>query len=273
MIRGLLPFFLIWLATIGGTLAQERVLTVAATTSIEDSGLFASILPKFKEHTGITVRVLSRSSALALVAGQRGHVDVMMVNDPGALDRFVDAGHGVKRHRVMFNDFVIVGPPPDPAGVRDSKDAAAALRAIASARARFVSRGDESGTHVAEQRVWNLAGINPKLRSGNWYLEVGLGMGATLEMASRTSAYCFTDRATWLALKDRIDLALIRDGDPRLFNQYEVVLVNPDKYGGANGGDGSTFIDWLVSDEGQAAIATYQVGGQQTFFPNAKPQN
>lgn len=260
-------------AAIVAAAAQERPLVVAATTSVEDSGLFDFLLPKLKERTGVSVRVVSRATAQALMAAEHGLVDVVIVNDPGALDRFADTGDGTRRHKMMFNDFVIVGPSSDPAQLRGSSDAAGALRTIALKRAPFVSRGDESGTHLAEMRLWLAAGVNPKARSGNWYLESGLGMGLTLTMAVRLNAYVFTDRATWRAMKHRAGLDVLVEGDPRLFNQYEIILVNPAKHLHVDVPAATAFIDWVVSDEGQAAIADYKIDGRQVFFPNAKGQN
>lgn len=253
--------------------AQDRPVVVAATTSIEDSGLFDFLLPKLKERTGVATRIVSRASSHALLSAERGLVDLVIVNDPGALDRFVDNGDGVRRNKMMFNDFVVVGPTSDPAQVRGAKDASAALRTIALKRASFVSRGDESGTHAAEMRIWQTAGVNPKARSGNWYRESGLGMGLTLAMAARLNAYVFTDRATWLAAKEQAKLEILVDGDPRLFNQYEIILVNPAKHPHVDVARATAFIEWVVSDEGQATIADYKVGGRQVFFPNAKGQN
>jgi tungstate transport system substrate-binding protein len=251
--------------------AGRRPLTIAATTSISDSGLVDALLPSFKTRTGISGRLLSRSSALALISAERGNVDVVIVNDPAAVDRFVESGHGVKRRRVMLDDFVIAGPAGDPAALRGSTDAAAALRSIARQRLPFLSRGDESGTNVAEQKLWQAAGVNPKARSGNWYMESGLGMGATLEMAVRSSSYVFTDRATWLALKDRGTLEVLIENDPRLINIYEVILINPARHPDTNAAEGEAFIDWLVSMEGQDLIRTFTIGGRQVFIPAAEP--
>lgn len=268
----LFAFLTLWTTAIGAN-AEDRPLVVAATTSVEDSGLFEFMTPKLKDSTGITIRVVSRASAQALMAAERGLVDVVIVNDPGALDQFVDSGNGTRRHKMMFNDFVIVGPRSDPAQLRGLKDATGALRTIALKRAPFVSRGDESGTHIAELRLWQTAGVNPKARSGNWYRESGLGMGLTVTMAARLTAYVFTDRATWLAIQDHAGLEILVEGDPRMFNQYEIILVNPAKHPHVDVPGANRLIDWIVSDEGQAVIADYKVGGRQTFFPNAKGQN
>ncbi len=253
--------------------AQSRMqeLVIAATTSVEDSGLFAHLLPRFQAATGITVRVVSRASATALMTAERGTIDVVIVNDPEALDRFVAAGEGTRRHRFMSNRFVIVGPPSDPAGVRGMTDAAAALREIARVRAPFVSRGDNSGTHVAEQHLWQAGGVNPKTRSGGWYRETGLGMGLTVQMAARLGAYALTDRATWVKAADRTASQILVDGDPKLFNPYEIILVNIAKHPHVNVAAATAFIDWIVSEEGKRTIADYKVGGEQVFTPGPGP--
>lgn len=247
--------------------AQDNSLVIAATTSIEDSGLFEHLLPKFTAKTGITVRVVSRASAVALMTAERGTIDVVIVNDPEALDRFNAAGDGERRHRFMHNRFVIIGPESDPAKIKGTSDAPSALREIARTRSTFVSRGDNSGTHVAEQHLWQAANVNPKARSGGWYRETGLGMGLTVQMAVRLNAYTLTDRATWLKTANRTASAIMVDGDRRLFNPYEVVLVNQSKHPHVNVAAGSAFIDWLVSAEGREAIATHRVSGEQLFTP------
>ena len=254
-----------------GARAQDA-LVVAATTSVEDSGLFDHITPIFTAKTGIAVRVVSRASATALMTAERGTIDVAIVNDAEALDRFVAAGEGVRRLRFMANQFVIVGPQSDPANVKGMIDAAAALREIARLRAPFVSRGDNSGTHVAEQRLWQAARVNPKTRSGNWYRETGLGMGLTVQMAGRLGAYTLTDRATWLRTGDASNPVLV-GGDPQLFNPYEVILVNPAKHPHVNVAAANAFIDWLVADDGKNAIAGYRVNGEQLFVPGPGPIN
>ena len=252
---------------------QENTLVIAATTSIEDSGLFEHLLPRFTAKTGITVRVVSRASAVALMTAERGTIDVVIVNDPEALDRFNAAGDGERRHRFMHNRFVIIGPESDPARIKGTSDAPAALREIARARAPFVSRGDNSGTHVAEQHLWQAVNVNPKARSGGWYRETGLGMGLTVQMAIRLKAYTLTDRATWLKTTDRAASAIMVDGDRRLFNPYEVVLVNVAKHPHVNTAAGTTFINWLVSSEGREAIGSHKVAGEQLFTPEAGPTN
>ena len=260
------------LAVSFGARAQDA-LVVAATTSLEDSGLFAHITPRFTAKTGIAVRILSRASATALMTAERGTIDVAIVNDAEALDRFVAAGEGVRRVRFMANQFVIVGPQSDPANIKGMTDAAAALREIARLRAPFVSRGDNSGTHVAEQRLWQLAKVNPKARSGNWYRETGLDMGLTVQMAGRLGAYTLTDRATWLRAGDAAHHPVQVSGDPRLFNPYEIILVNPDRHPHVNVAAGNAFIDWLIGDDGKEAIAGYRVDGEQPFAPAPGPTN
>jgi tungstate transport system substrate-binding protein len=256
-----------------GARAQDSSLVVAATTSVEDSGLFDHINPIFTAKTGIAVRVVSRASATALMTAERGTVDVVIVNDPEALDRFVALGEGTRRLRVMSNQFAIVGPQADPANIKGMTDAAAALREIARLRAPFVSRGDNSGTHIAEQRLWQAAGVNPKTRSGTWYRETGLGMGLTVGMAARLGAYTLTDRATWLRAGNAANNPVLLGGDPKLFNAYEVIMVNPEKHPHVNVAAANAFIDWLVSDEGRTAIAGYRVNGEQLFTPAPGPIN
>jgi tungstate transport system substrate-binding protein len=260
------------LSVVPGAVAQSASLTVATTTSVQDSGLLAFLLPKFESRTGMKVRVLSRGSSAVLAAGERGEADVVIVNDPEALDRFVGSGNGVRRHALMYNDFVIAGPPSDPAGLAGSQDAAAALRTIARLRATFISRGDGSGTHAAERRLWLAAGVDPKSRSGDWYREAGMGMGATVEMAGRFNAHVLTDRATWLAHRAG-DQRILVEGDPRLFDQYELAVANPARHPTVDGAAGAAFVEWLVSDEGQASIAAFRIDGHQAFMPNGKPLN
>lgn len=245
--------------------AQQRFITVASTTSTEQSGLFGHILPIFTAKTGIEVRVVALGTGQALDVGRRGDADVVFVHDATAEEKFIAEGHGVKRQEVMYNDFVIVGPRSDPAGAKGS-DVVQALARIAAAKAPFASRGDRSGTHAAELRYWRAAGITP---TGDWYRETGSGMGPTLNTASGMGAYALTDRGTWLSFRNRGDLAILVEGDRRLFNQYGVMLVSPQRHPHVKAADGQAFIDWLVSREGQAAIAAYKVNGEQLFFPNA----
>jgi tungstate transport system substrate-binding protein len=246
---------------------EERFITVASTTSTEQSGLFDHLLPIFTAKTGIDVRVIAQGTGQALQTGARGDADVVLVHDPESEKRFVAEGHGVRRHPVMYNDFVLVGPIADPAGVKGSADAVEALRRIAASVAPFASRGDDSGTHKAELRLWKQAGVEPK--GGSWYRETGSGMGPTLNTAAGLGAYALTDRATWLAFANKQDLAILAQGDKRLFNQYAAILVNPERHPHVKAEWAQAFIDWLISPDGQRAIADYRIGGQQLFFPNA----
>lgn len=244
-------------------------ITVASTTSTEQSGLFGYLLPRFTEATNIGVKVVAVGTGQALDIGRRGDADVVFVHDRPAEDKFMSEGQGVKRFDVMYNDFVIVGPKSDPAHIAGDKDVADALRKIAAAKAPFISRGDRSGTHEAELRLWKQAGIDIAGAKGDWYREIGQGMGPALNMASSSNAYLLADRGTWLSFKNRGDLAILTEGDKRLFNQYGVMLVNPDKHPAVKTKEGQAFIDWLVSPKGQEIIASYKVGGEQLFFPNA----
>lgn len=250
-------------------LAQERTITVASTTSTEQSGLFGHILPIFTRETGITVRVVALGTGQALDVGRRGDADVLFVHDRAAEQRFVAEGHGGPRHHVMYNDFVIVGPAADPARIAGTTDTVAALRRIAETGAPFVSRGDRSGTHAAELRLWQQASIDPVTGRGRWYREVGQGMGPALNTAAAQNAYILADRGTWLNFRNRQDLKIVVEGDARLFNQYGVMLVNPQRHPHVKVADGQRFIDWIVSPAGQAAIASYKINGEQLFFPNA----
>ena len=256
------------LAPAGGAEAadDERSITVASTTSTEASGLFGHILPKFEEATGIEVRVVAVGTGQAFDIGRRGDADVVFVHDRAGEEQFVAEGYGVERRPVMYNDFVIVGPASDPAGVAGMKDAAAAVQKIADAGAPFASRGDDSGTHRAELRLWEEAGVAP---SGDWYRETGSGMGQTLNTASGMDAYALTDRGTWLSFQNRGNLTVQVEGDPRLFNQYGIILVSPEKHPHVKAEPGQAFIDWVTSDEGQQAIAEFKIGGEQLFFANA----
>ena len=249
--------------------AQDRYITVASTTSTEQSGLFGHILPLFKAETGIDVRVLALGTGQALDTGRRGDADVVFVHDTASEQKFVAEGHGVQRYEVMYNDFVIVGPKPDPAGVRDLQDVDEALGRIAAAQAPFASRGDNSGTHKAELRLWQAAGIDVG-KAGKWYRETGSGMGPTLNTAAGMDAYALTDRGTWLSFKNRGNLEILVEGDSRLFNQYGVILVNPAKHPHVKAEMGQAFIDWLISAAGQNAIAEFKIDGQQLFFPDAR---
>ena len=257
------------LVSTGGALAQERSITVASTTSTEQSGLFGHLLPRFTSASGIAVKVVAVGTGQALDLGRRGDADVVFVHDKVAEEKFLAEGFGVKRFDVMYNDFVVIGPKADPARIAGGKDVAESLRKIAEAKAAFVSRGDRSGTHEAELRLWKVAGVDLAASKGDWYREIGQGMGAALNMASSSNAYLISDRGTWLAFKNRGELAILTEGDKRLFNQYGVMLVNPAKHSGVKAKDGQAFIDWLISPEGQKTIADYKVGGEQLFFTNA----
>jgi tungstate transport system substrate-binding protein len=248
--------------------AQEKFITMASTTSTEQSGLFKHILPIFEQKTGVKVRVVAQGTGQALEMGRRGDADVVFVHDPAAEKKFVDDGFGVNYKRVMYNDFVLIGPKADPAKIADGKDVLAALKKIEAAKAPFVSRADKSGTHAAELRYWKSAGIDIGKQKGPWYKETGSGMGPALNTASSMNAYILADRGTWLSFKNRGDLAILVEGDRRLFNQYGIMLVNPAKHGHVKKDLGSAFINWVVSAEGQQAIADYKIGGEQLFFPN-----
>lgn len=249
--------------------APERYITVASTTSTENSGLFGHLLPIFLAKTGIAVRVVALGTGQALDVARRGDADVVFVHDKAAEEKFLAEGFGVARQDVMYNDFVLVGPQADPAKVAGSKDVAAALKRIQSAQAPFVSRGDRSGTHAAELRLWADAGVDLGASKGPWYRETGSGMGAALNTASAMDAYVLSDRGTWLAFTNRGSLSILVEGDERLFNQYGVMLVNPARHPHVKRADAQAFIDWLLSPEGQAAIAAFRINGEQAFFPDA----
>ena len=247
----------------------QKFITVSSTTSTENSGLFKHILPMFEKKTGIEVRVVARGTGQALDMGRRGDADVVFVHAKAAEEKFIGEGYGVKRYPVMYNDFVLVGPKSDPAKVAGGKDITAALKKIRASSAPFVSRGDKSGTHMAEIRLWKAAGIDIAASKGPWYRELGQGMGASLNTASSMNGYILTDRGTWISFKNRGDLTIVVEGDKRLFNQYGVILVNPKKHKHVKRDMGQAFINWIVSAEGQKAIAAYKIGGEQLFFPNA----
>jgi tungstate transport system substrate-binding protein len=256
-------------ACCGSALAQDRSITVASTTSTEQSGLFGYLLPRFSEASGIQVKVVAVGTGQALDIGRRGDADVVFVHDKPAEEKFLGEGFATRRNDVMYNDFIVVGPRADPAHIAGDKDVADALRKIAAAKAPFISRGDRSGTHEAELRLWKIAGIDVAAAKGDWYREIGQGMGPALNMASSSNAYLLSDRGTWLSFKNKGDLAILTEGDKRLFNQYGVMLVNPAKHPTVKAKDGQAFIDWLISPKGQETIAGYKVGGEQLFFPNA----
>jgi tungstate transport system substrate-binding protein len=249
--------------------AQQPFIVVASTTSTEQSGLFKHLLPEFEKDTGIQVRVVAVGTGQALDIGRRGDADVVFVHDRAAELKWLDEGHGVKRYPVMYNDFALIGPQADPAHVDGGKDITAALKTIAAAKAPFVSRADNSGTHAAELRLWKDAGIDIQRVKGPWYRETGSGMGPALNTASALGAYILADRGTWLNFQNRGPLRVLVEGDKRLFNQYGVMLVNPDKHPSVKKDLGQKFIDWLISPRGQAVIADYKIDGQQLFFPNA----
>ena len=250
--------------------AQERSIVMASTTSTEQSGLFAHLLPAFKKATGIDVRVVAVGTGQALDIGRRGDADVLFVHDRPAEEKFVAEGFGLKRSEVMYNDFVLVGPSADPAGVK-GRDIVAALTKLAATKSPFVSRGDKSGTHSAELRYWKDAGIDAPAGRVAGYKECGCGMGPALNIASSLDAYALTDRGTWLAFKNRGTLTVLVEGDQRLFNQYGVIVVNPAKHPHVKVQLAQAFADWVLSADGQATIAAYRIGGEQLFFPNAKP--
>ena len=260
---------LVALAFAGAVQAQDRFITVASTTSTEQSGLFRHLLPIFEKKTGIRVRVVAVGTGQALDIGRRGDADVLLVHAKPLEEKFIAEGYGVKRQDVMYNDFVLIGPKPDPAGVAGKRDVVAAFRKVKEAQAPFVSRGDRSGTHFAELEIWKLAGIDIGREKGAWYRDTGQGMGPALNTAAAMNAYILSDRGTWLSFKNRGELAIAVEGDRRLYNQYGVMLVNPARHPHVKAAIGQTFIDWLLSTEGQQAIADYKINGEQLFFPNA----
>ncbi|KJB96977.1 tungsten ABC transporter substrate-binding protein [Skermanella aerolata KACC 11604] len=251
--------------------AQDEFITVASTTSTEQSGLFDYLLPLFKAKTGLDVHVVAQGTGQAIETGRRGDADVLFVHDTKSEEKFVADGFAKKRYDVMYNDFVIVGPAADPAGVKGLKDAETALKKIAAAKAPFASRGDDSGTHKAEQRLWQMAEVDvTSAGTGGWYRSTGSGMGPTLNTSAAMDAYALTDRGTWLNFRNRGNLTILVEGDKRLFNQYGVMAVNPAKHPHVKLEDGALFVNWLLSKEGQDAIAGYKINGEQLFFPNAE---
>jgi tungstate transport system substrate-binding protein len=250
--------------------AQDKSIVVSSTTSTQDSGLFGYLLPLFKQKTGIDVKVVAQGTGQALDTGRRGDADVVFVHAKSAEEKFLAEGEGVKRYPVMYNDFVLIGPKSDPAGIKGTKDIAQALQMIKDKQAPFISRGDRSGTHIAELALWNKdAGIDIEKDKGSWYKSIGQGMGAALNTASASNAYVLSDRGTWISFKNKGDLVIAVEGDKRLFNQYGVILVNPAKHPNVKRDFGQQFIDWLVSPEGQKTIANYKINGEQLFYPNA----
>jgi tungstate transport system substrate-binding protein len=266
---GLIRVLLFATALCSQVQAQDKFITVASTTSTEQSGLFKHLLPIFEKKTGIQVRVVAVGTGQALDIGRRGDADVVLVHAKPLEEKFMAEGQGVKRYDVMYNDFVLIGPRGDPAHVGGTKDIAAAFRKIEQAQAPFVSRGDRSGTHFAELEIWKLAGIDIAKDKGPWYRDTGQGMGPALNTAAAMNAYILSDRGTWLSFKNRGELTIVVQGDRRLFNQYGVMLVNPQKHPNVKSKLGQAFVDWLISPEGQDAIASYRINGEQLFFPNA----
>jgi len=261
---------LLALAAWGTASAAGEFIVVQSTTSTQNSGLYDYLLPKFKSETGIEVRVVAVGTGQAIKNARNGDADVLLVHAKPAEEKFVSDGFGVKRFDLMYNDFIMVGPQSDPAGVGGMTDVVAALEKIAKSGVPFASRGDDSGTHKKEVSLWKAATMDPKQASGGWYRETGSGMGATLNAAVGMGAYTMSDRATWLSFKNRGNFKILVQGDDRLFNQYGVILVNPTKHPNVKVGAGQKFIDWLLSDHGQKLIASYKVGGEELFFPNAK---
>ena len=251
--------------------AQDKSIVVASTTSTQDSGLFGHILPLFKAKTGIDVKVIAQGTGQALDTARRGDADVVFVHAKPQEERFVAEGFGVQRFDVMYNDFVLIGPKADPAKIKGSKDIVAALKAIHATASPFVSRGDRSGTHIAELALWKAAALDPATEKPAWYRQIGQGMGAALNTSGAMAAYVLSDRGTWIAYKNKLDLDIAVEGDTLLFNQYGIMLVNPAKHPHVKKDLGQAFVDWVLSVEGQNAIRSYKIEGQQLFFPNAKP--
>jgi tungstate transport system substrate-binding protein len=250
--------------------AQDKYIVVASTTSTEQSGLFGHVLPAFQKKTGIQVRVVALGTGQALDLARRGDADVVFVHARAAEEKFLAEGHGVRRFDVMYNDFVLIGPKSDPAKISGGRDILDALKKIKAASAPFVSRGDRSGTHIAELDLWKFAGIDITIGRGPWYRDTGQGMGPALNTAAAMNAYILADRGTWISFKNRGELAIAVEGDKRLFNQYGVMLVNPARHPNVRKDLGQAFVDWLISPEGQNTIGEYKIGGDELFFPNAK---
>jgi tungstate transport system substrate-binding protein len=253
----------------GSAVAADKSIVVASTTSTQDSGLFDYLLPLFKAKTGIDVKVVAQGTGQALDTARRGDADIVLVHAKSAEEKFLAEGYGVKRYPVMYNDFILIGPRGDPAEVKGSHDILVSLAAIKRKGATFISRGDRSGTNIAELDLWRLAGIDIAASGGPWYKEIGQGMGAALNTASADNAYVLSDRSTWLAFKNKGELVIAVEGDRHLFNQYGVMLVNPQKYPTVKTELGQQFIDWLISPEGQRQIADYKINGEQLFYPDA----
>lgn len=265
----LLSLALLAAAVASTTMAQETSILVQSTTSTQNTGLYEYLLPRFTAKTGIGVNVVAVGTGQAIKNAMNGDGDVLLVHDKPAEEKFVAEGYGVKRFDLMYNDFIVVGPSSDPAGIAGMKDTRAALKKLAGKMSLFASRGDNSGTHSKELSLWKGAGVDPAAASGTWYRETGAGMGATLNTAVGMGAYALTDRGTWISFKNKGNYRIVIEGDPELFNQYGVIMVNPAKFPNVKAKQGQAFIDWLLSEEGQAAIAGFKIEGQQLFFPNA----
>jgi len=253
--------------------AQDKSIVVASTTSTQDSGLFEYLLPIFQQKTGITVKVVAQGTGQALDTGRRGDADVVFVHAKSAEEKFLAEGEGVKRFPVMYNDFVLIGPKTDPAGIKSMKDVAKALQTIKDKQASFISRGDRSGTHIAELNLWKDSSVDTEKDKGSWYKSIGQGMGAALNTAGASNAYVLSDRGTWIHFKNKGDLQILVEGDKRMFNQYGVILVNPAKHPNVKKELGQEFIDWLISPDGQKTISNYKIEGEQLFYPNASDPN
>jgi tungstate transport system substrate-binding protein len=253
--------------------AQDKSIVVASTTSTQDSGLFEYLLPIFQQKTGTTVKVVAQGTGQALDTGRRGDADVVFVHAKSAEEKFLAEGEGVKRFPVMYNDFVLIGPKTDPAGIKGMKDVAKALQTIKDKQASFISRGDRSGTHIAELNLWKDSSVDIEKDKGSWYKSIGQGMGAALNTAGASNAYVLSDRGTWIHFKNKGDLQILVEGDKRMFNQYGVILVNPVKHPNVKKELGQEFIDWLVSPDGQKTISNYKIEGEQLFYPNASDPN
>ena len=276
-LRRFLPLLFVALLSHESTPAEQpasQSITLASTTSVENSGLLAHILPAFTRETGITVHVLAQGTGQALQTAARDDADLLLVHDPEAEEKFIAAGDGIERRQIAWNDFIVVGPRSDPAHVAGGRDAVAALKAIAAAEAPFVSRGDKSGTDALEHRLWRVTGIEPaKAGGGSWYRDIGGGMGAALNAAQAMHAYTISDRGTWLSFGNKGDLAVLVEGDPRLLNRYDVILLNPAKHPVPKQALAQRFAQWLLSTEGQAAIGAYKLGDEQLFHPSAPLQS
>jgi tungstate transport system substrate-binding protein len=267
--RRLLLAAAVTLAIAAPALAQDKSIVVASTTSTQDSGLFEYLLPLYKQKTGVTVKVISQGTGQALDTARRGDADVVFVHAKSAEEKFLAEGQGVKRFPVMYNDFVLIGPKIDPAGIKGMKDVAKALVTIKDKQATFISRGDRSGTHIAELALWKASGVDVEKDKGPWYKAIGQGMGAALNTAGASNGYVLSDRGTWIHFKNKGDLQILVEGDKRMFNQYGVMLVNPEKHPNVKKELGQQFIDYLISPKGQEDIANYKIDGQQLFYPNA----